>query len=151
MDEVAWLGRAVELARENVAGGGRPFAALVVRDDAIVATGVNTALAEVDPTAHAELLAIRSACRVLNSLTLPGCLLVASGQPCPMCQAAAVIAGVERTIYAASIEVTAAGGFDSSPVTRELARPFAERASSFAHVPVVDADAPFNEWRERAT
>jgi guanine deaminase len=151
VDESGWLERAVELARENVAGGGRPFAALVVHNDAIVATGVNTALADVDPTAHAELVAIRAACRALNSLALPGCLLVASGQPCPMCQAAAMIAGLERTIYAANIEITATGGFDSSPVARELARPLTERASSFAHVPVAGAEAPFSEWRERST
>ena len=144
MDEAGWLGRAVELARENVANGGRPFAALVVRDDAIVATGVNTSLADLVPTAHAELLAIRAACRTLGSLTLPGCLLVASGQPCPMCQAAATFAAIERTVYAASIDVAAAAGFDSSPY-------FPERASTFVHVPVADAEAPFSDWRERAT
>ena len=151
MDEAGWLGRAVELARENVANGGRPFAALVVRDDVIVATGVNTSLADVDPTAHAELLAIRAACRTLGALTLSGCLRVASGQPCPMCQAAAMFAAIERTVYAASIDVAAAAGFDSSPVAKELARPFPERASTFVHVPVAGAEAPFNDWRERAT
>lgn len=151
VDEARWLTRAVDLARENVAGGGRPFAALVVRDDAIVATGVNTSLADLDPTAHAELLAIRAACRALGSLALPGCLLVASGQPCPMCQAAAMLAAIERTVYAASIDVTATAGFDSSPVARELARPFPERASTFAHVPVAGAEAPFDDWRKRAS
>ena len=151
MDEAGWLERAIELARENVASGGRPFAALVVRDGAIVATGVNSSLADNDPTAHAELVAIRAACAALGSLTLSGCLLVASGQPCPMCQAAAIYADIERTIYAAGIDVTSIGGFDSSPVAAELARPFSERSSQLVHVPAAGADVPFREWSEPAT
>ena len=71
-----------------------------MREGTVVATGVNTSLVDSDPTAHAELLAIRAACRALDSLTLLSCLLVASGQPCAMCQAAAIYAQIGRTIYA---------------------------------------------------
>ena len=151
MDDNGWLEQAIDLARENVARGGRPFAALIVRDDEVVATAVKTSLVDLDPTAHAELIAIRAACQALGSLSLSGCLLVASGQPCPMCQAAAIYADIERTIFAADLAVTTIGGFDSSPVAAELARPFSERAAPIAHVPTAAAVAPFKDWRDRAS
>ncbi|WP_233750501.1 nucleoside deaminase, partial [Bordetella bronchiseptica] len=84
--------------------GGRPFGALVARDGVVLARGVNRMLADHDPTAHAELLALREAGRALRSARLDGCVVYASGQPCPMCLAAMRMSGVARAVYAYSNE-----------------------------------------------
>ncbi|WP_016746294.1 nucleoside deaminase, partial [Rhizorhabdus wittichii] len=103
-DEQRFLRAAIELARDNVAQGGRPFGAVVVKDGAIVAVGVNEILATNDPTAHAELGAIRAAARRLGSPDLSGCTVYASGHPCPMCMAAMRMAGIGAVAYAYSNE-----------------------------------------------
>jgi guanine deaminase len=99
------LARAVSLAVANAAQGQLPFGALVVRSGAVLATGVNTALRDHDPTAHAELAAIRAACKDLKDLQLTGATVVSSSEPCAMCHAASLVAGAERIIYAAPKEV----------------------------------------------
>jgi guanine deaminase len=95
---------AVRIALDNAAAGQLPFGALVVKDGEVLATGVNSAVADHDPTAHAELAAVRAACRRLQSLWLNGATLVSSCEPCAMCHAAALITGVERILYAAHKE-----------------------------------------------
>lgn len=110
--EQAWLAEAVELARRNVAAGGGPFGAVVVRAGEVVATGTNRVTAELDPTAHAEVTAIRGACRALGTFQLSGCVLVSSCEPCPMCLAAALWARLDRVLYAADRDDAAAAGFD---------------------------------------
>jgi guanine deaminase len=147
-EEEQWLGQAVGLALENVAAGGQPFGALVIMGGKLVATGVNRGIQDCDPTAHAELVAIREACRALEQPTLPGALLVASCEPCPMCQAAAVLAGVERVVYAATGIEAAAAGFDVSGVSEELAAPFDERRIPLVAVPVQEQTQPFEAWTE---
>ncbi len=155
MSEDRWLAQAIELAVANVAEGGRPFGALVIRDGAVLATGVNRALQDNDPTAHAELLALRTAAQRIGSSTLAGAVVVASGQPCPMCQAAAMLAGVERIIFAAEVEHAVAAGLGQLAVTvgEELKLPLDERVLvPIVHVPHEDAERPFSEWltRQRA-
>jgi tRNA(Arg) A34 adenosine deaminase TadA len=103
-DVTALLRRAIGLAVENASAGGLPFGALVVRDGLILGTGVNTSLRDHDPTAHAEVEAIRSACRAAGRLTLPGAVVVSSCEPCALCHAAAVGAGIDRLVYAAPKE-----------------------------------------------
>ena len=103
--EAAFLGRAVDLAVDNAAAGQLPFGALVVRDGEVLATGVNTSLRDHDPTAHAEVEAIRTACRDLHTPALPGATLVSSCEPCALCHAAAATAGIVRVVYAAPKEV----------------------------------------------
>jgi len=110
--ESQWLDRAVTLAAENVAAGGGPFGALVVRGDELIATGTNQVTPTLDPTAHAEVVAIRAACRELGSFALAGCLLVASCEPCPMCFASALWARVDRIVFTADRHDAAAAGFD---------------------------------------
>lgn len=152
MDEDKWLAQAIELALENVKEGGRPFGALVVRDREILATGVNRALQDNDPTAHAELLALRAAAQRIGSLTLEGAIVVASGQPCPMCQAAAMLAGVNRMLFAAGVEHAVAAGLGqlTVDVAEELQRPLDQRVLvPMMHAPHEDAEQPYIKWRER--
>jgi guanine deaminase len=147
--ESEWLAEAVALAEGNVAEGGRPFGALVVLDGAVVAAGVNRTEQDDDPTAHAELMAIRAACAALGSSQLPGALLVASCEPCPMCQAAAFMAGVERVVFAATSEDAARAGFDISGLADQFSKPFPDRPLALQHAETAGAGRPFDLWLSR--
>ena len=116
------LSRAVELAIANISStAGGPFAAIIARGDRIVARGVNSVVPDRDPTAHAEIAAIREACRRLDSTDLAGHVLYASCRPCPMCFAAARWAGVDRVVYALSSEDAGEMGFMDAEMHRMLA------------------------------
>jgi tRNA(Arg) A34 adenosine deaminase TadA len=122
------MARAIALAVENVrSGGGGPFGALVVRDGTVLATGVNAVTRLNDPTAHAEVMAIRAACEALGSFQLDGCDLYTSCEPCPMCLGAIYWARPRRVFFAASAEDAAAAGFDDSLIYRECSLPWSER------------------------
>jgi tRNA(Arg) A34 adenosine deaminase TadA len=128
MSAVEFLKQAIELALENVRRrGGRPFGAVLVRDGVVVATGVNEVLANHDPTAHAEMQAIRSAAAALGVSGLRGAAMFASGQPCPMCLAAMYLTGIEQVHYAYSNEDGAPYGLSTAPIYAELARPPEQR------------------------
>ena len=131
-----FLEEAIRLARDNIDAGGRPFGAVVVKDGRIVATGVNTILADKDPTAHAEMSALRAASRTLGSPDLSGCAVYASGHPCPMCMAAMRLAGVGEVAYAYSNEDGAPYGLSTAAVYADLAKPFTEQSMRIRHVPV---------------
>jgi len=148
-DERAFLAAAIDLARENIARGGRPFGAMVVKDGAIVATGVNEILATHDPTAHAEMAAIRAASRKLGSADLSGCRVYASGHPCPMCLAAIRIAGVSAVAFAYSNQDGEPFGLSTAAIYADLARPLAEQSMEIRHVPAADAPRPtlYAEWQ----
>lgn len=107
-----WLERTLALATDNVADGGGPFGALVVRAGTLVATGQNRVTRDLDPSAHAEVLAIRAACRALGDFSLAGCTLYTSCEPCPMCLATSLWARLDRVVYAADRDDAARGGFD---------------------------------------
>src|SRR5918994_4341112 len=127
---------AVRLARENAAAGALPFGALVVRDGAVLATGVNTALRDHDPTAHAELAAVRAACGELATLQLTDATVVASCEPCAMCHAAALVAGVARIIYAAPKEAVPDLGVPFPEVVAEMPEVWRRAGfDSVTHVP----------------
>lgn len=144
------LERAVSLALENAEAGQRPFGALVARDGDVLATGVNTALRDEDPTAHAETVALRAACRRVGAHDLPGAVLVASAEPCPMCRAAAVLTGVSRIVYAAPKEVAEAAGFALPPALAELEAAWRELAPRLVeHVPTPGAEQPFARFAAR--
>jgi tRNA(Arg) A34 adenosine deaminase TadA len=135
-DETRFLAEAIELARANIAEGGRPFGAVVVRDGAVVATGVNEIHTTNDPTAHAEMTALRAASGKLGSPDLGGCVVYASGHPCPMCMAAMRISGVKRVAYAYSNDDGAPFGLSTAAVYEDLAKPFAEQSMAISYVPV---------------
>lgn len=145
-----WLQQAVDLAVSNVADSGGPFGAIVVRDGEIVATGSNRVTATFDPTAHAEVVAIRAAGTRLGSFSLAGCVLYSSCEPCPMCAASALWARLDRVVYAADRDDAAEGGFDD----RAFYDLFAHQPPADWPTPVVGlrpegAFAPFRAWLDK--
>ena len=146
-DDAAHLARAVELAVQNVAAGGGPFGALIVGPDgAVLAEGQNRVTRDLDPTAHAEVVAIRRACQAAGSFSLAGSTLYTSCEPCPLCLSAALWARVDRVVFAADRHDAATGGFDD----REFYELFARDRSTW-HIPIDsvrpdNASAPFDAW-----
>lgn len=134
------------LAEENVRQGGGPFGALIVRDGVVLAEGMNRVTAHQDPTAHAEVVAIRAACQASGSFELRGCELYTSCEPCPMCLAAAYWARLDRVYFAASREDAAAAGFDDEFLYREIAKPLDERQLPIRRLEVHARCAPFEAW-----
>jgi tRNA(Arg) A34 adenosine deaminase TadA len=123
-----FLRRAIALATKNVvSGAGGPFGAVIVRDGQIVAEAVNTVTASLDPTAHAEVNAIRAAAKALGTFTLAGCQLYTSCEPCPMCLAATHWARMEAVYFGASAADAARAGFDDALLYEELRKDTAER------------------------
>lgn len=147
-----FLARAVELARQgSQAGDGGPFGAVVVHNGQIVGEGWNRVVAGKDPTAHAEVTAIRAACATLGHFHLTGCTLYASSEPCPMCLAAAYWARVERIVFANSRAEAAAIGFCDDELYGELACEPCQRRIPMIHHPLPDALAPLRAWANDPT
>jgi tRNA(Arg) A34 adenosine deaminase TadA len=145
-----FLCEAIDLARENLRNGGRPFGAVVVKDGAVIATGVNKVTAVQDPTAHAELQAIRAASRALGSLRLDGCAIYASGQPCPMCLAAMHVTGIGEVTYAYSSEDAEPYGLSRADIYAEMAKPLAQQSIKATYLPVrPDGSDLYEMWRHR--
>ncbi|WP_369310015.1 nucleoside deaminase [Providencia rettgeri] len=120
MSDKQFLQQAISLAQENVQAGGRPFGAVVVSQGKVVATGVNQMLELHDPTAHAELMALRQAGKVLNRVKLDDCVVYASGQPCPMCLAAIRMAGISRIVYGYSNQDAEPFGLSTEEIAKAL-------------------------------
>jgi len=135
--------REAEAAR---AEGGGPFGAVVARGGRVLATGRNAVVPTADPTAHAEVVAIRAACRVLGTHRLAGCELYTSCEPCPMCLAAAYWARLERVAFACTRDDAAAIGFDDAHLYRELALPRADRALEAVPLLRDEALEVFRAW-----
>ena len=144
-DDERFLREACRLATESAAGGGGPFAALVVRDGELLASGTNRVVAEGDPTAHSEVVALRAAATRLARHDLSGTVVYASCEPCPMCLTAAWWARVDRIVYAATAEQAAAAGF-ADVAFREAVAGRAPRPAPLDHVPLDTASAPFEAW-----
>lgn len=144
-----FMERAIELAEESVRNGGGPFGCVVVRDGRIVAEGTNRVTATNDPTAHAEVVAIREACRVLDRFQLDGCELYTSCEPCPMCMGAIYWARPTRVYFAATAEDAARAGFDDSFIFDELRRPLPDRRIEFVPLMREEAQAPFRLWQAK--
>ena len=145
-----WMAEAVRLALESVAAGGGPFGAVVVCDGAVVGRGSNRVTLDNDPTAHAEVMAIRDACRTLGRFDLGGCELYTSCQPCPMCLGAIHWARLERLWYAATEADAAAAGFDDEAIHYELCAPNERRRLPAEPLPIPEALAPFDAWRAKS-
>jgi tRNA(Arg) A34 adenosine deaminase TadA len=131
------------------AGQGGPFGAVIARDGVIVGRGWNQVTSANDPTAHAELMAIRAACRRLGSFRLDGGELYASCEPCPMCLSAAYWARLGRIYFAATRDDAAAAGFDDGVIYREVALPHAQRALPLQPLLRPEALAAFAEWKNK--
>ena len=146
----SFMKRAIELAVENTHREGGPFAALVVKDGIVIATGANQVTRSNDPTAHAEMEAIREACRVLGDFQLTGCDIYTSCEPCPMCLGAIFWARPARVFFAATHDDAAAAGFDDSFIYRQIDVPHSLRSIPMVHVVDEQATRPFEEWANKA-
>lgn len=146
-----WMERAVELALQNIAQGGQPFGAVLVKDDEIIGEGVNELHLRPDSTGHAELLALRRAQEKLGSIDLRGTIMYASGAPCPMCFGAMAMAGVDKAYYANSLaDAMAVGLSRSSEVYADLQKINEERVFRMIHMPVEDiAKSPMHVWHSK--
>lgn len=147
--EQKYLDRAVELARNGMlAGNGGPFGCVIVRDGNIVGEGSNMVTSTNDPTAHAEVVAIRNACAALNTFQLDGCVVYTSCEPCPMCLGALYWARVQKVIYANTRQEAAAIEFDDEFIYNEISTDFMARQIPFVHEPHEGAKQVFEEWRK---
>lgn len=145
-----FLHLAVELAAANVANGGGPFGALIVRDETVIAGSGNRVTANLDPTAHAEVMAIRQACQKLGDFQLTDCILYTSCEPCPMCLGAIYWARLKAVYFACSRFNAAEAGFDDSFIYDEIPRAPAERNIAMHYLQLSGADAPFQAWNRLA-
>ena len=144
--DTRWLERTVEVATLNIANGGGPFGALIVRDGSLVAEGQNRVTADLDPTAHAEVVAIRAACRAEQSFSLAGATLYTSCEPCPLCLSAALWARVDRVVFAADRHDAARGGFDDLEFYDLFARDRESWHIAVESVRIPQSPAPFDAW-----
>jgi guanine deaminase len=142
-----WTRQAIELAVNNARSGeGGPFGALVVKENSLIASGVNIVTAINDPTAHAEVVAIRAACQKLGAFRLDGCELYSSCEPCPMCLGAIFWARLKAFYFSSSRQVAAAAGFDDAHIYDEFAlAPGTRSIPGYCVLPERGGE-PFEEW-----
>jgi guanine deaminase len=144
-----WMNQAIDLALNNVrTGRGGPFGAVIVKGDQIIATGVNSVTATKDPTAHAEIVAIRAACEFLGTHQLHGCHLFSSCEPCPMCLGAIYWARPDSYYFSCTRSSAAEAGFDDSYIYEQLHLKPEERAIPGHCVLTEKGHAPFVEWAQ---
>jgi guanine deaminase len=145
----AFMARAIQLSLENVRSGrGGPFGTVVVKEGNVVAEGVNQVTATNDPTAHAEVLAIRQACQKLRCFELGGCDLYTSCEPCPMCLGAIYWARIDKVYFGNLAKDAAKLGFDDSAIYRELTQPYSQREIPMIQMMREEALAAFRAWEE---
>ena len=148
-----FMQKAIDLSIENVANGGGPFGAVIVLNDKVVGTGVNRVTALNDPTAHAEVSAIRAACRALGTFSLADCEIYTSCEPCPMCLSAIYWSGIRKIYYCNTKKDAAAIDFDDDFIYQELAKPVAARSVNAIHMEELHEDAlkAFRAWESNPT
>lgn len=145
--KIAFMREAIRLADENISSGkGGPFGAVVVKDGKIVTAVANRVTSTNDPTAHAEVVAIREACKILETFDLSGCEIYASCEPCPMCLGAILWARIEKLYYAAGRKDAAMGGFDDEEFYIEIAKPAEEQKIKPTQLLQDEAVVVFNHW-----
>lgn len=145
-----YLLRAIEVSRVAMESGrGGPFGAVIVRDGKAIAEGSNEVLAANDPTAHAEVVAIRRACEKLKTFSLEGATLYSSCEPCPMCMAAIYWARISRLVYANTRDAAGQIGFDDALIYDEIAKLPAARRLACEHMPLPEAEAAFRAWENK--
>jgi|SRR5665213_2199838 len=142
-----FMARAIELSIENVrSGNGGPFAAIVVKDRQVIAEGANRVTTTNDPTAHAEVVAIREACKKLGTFELIDCDLYTSSEPCPMCLGAIYWARFRRVYFGNTAADAANAGFDDSFICQEIARPHSQRRIPMSEMMREEALEAFRVW-----
>ena len=148
-EDKRFMQMAIDLSVENVANGGGPFGAVIVRDGEVVASGTNRVTANNDPTAHAEVSAIRAACTKLGNFKLEGCTIYTSCEPCPMCLSAIYWAGISRIFYGNTKDDAKAIDFDDSFIYDQIALPYAERSIPCNNIMREEALAAFRAWEAK--
>src|SRR5580704_9121509 len=145
-----FMQRAIALALENVQSGlGGPFGALVVKDRKVIAEAANQVTSTDDPTAHAEMLAIREACKKLGTFQLAGCEIYASCEPCPMCLGAIYWSRLDRIYFAGTAADATQAGFDDSFIYQEIAKPHGQRKIPMLQLMREDSQVPFRAWAQK--
>ena len=150
MPQNSFMEEAIELSRKNVReGNGGPFAAIIVKDGEVIARGTNLVTLTNDPTAHAEVVAIREACKRLKTFQLRGCELYATCEPCPMCLGAIYWARLDRVYYASTRDDAAQIGFDDLWIYEELLLPLPKRKVRMTQIMRDEALAAFRDWEKK--
>ena len=145
-----FMQKAIELSIENVRSGrGGPFAALVVKDGVVIAQGTNCVTSTNDPTAHAEILAIREACRALGDFQLSGCEIYTTCEPCPMCLGAIYWARPAKVFFATTSKDASAYGFDDSFIFEQVKLPVSQRKIPMVQVMREEALEAFRAWEQK--
>lgn len=144
-----FMRQAIELARRSVDQGGGPFGAVIVKDGQVVATGHNRVVPSCDPTAHAEVTAIRAAAEALETFDLSGCEIYTSCEPCPMCLGAIYWARIDRMYYGCDQQDAARIGFDDSFIYREIALDPAQRRLRSCRLLADEAREAFRAWEAK--
>lgn len=145
-EDKRFMRMAIDLSIENVANGGGPFGAVIVKDGKVVATGVNRVTANNDPTAHAEVNAIRNACSKLKDFHLNDCICYTSCEPCPMCLSALYWAGVSRIWYGNTKADADKIGFGDDFIYKEIEKPYQDRSIPIAGMMRKEALEAFKAW-----
>jgi guanine deaminase len=145
-----WMDEAAQLSLDNIqTGEGGPFGAVIVKEGKIIARGNNRVTSLNDPTAHAEVVAIREACQSLGTFQLDDCEIYTSCEPCPMCLGAIYWSRLKKIYYANSRQDAAAVGFDDALIYQEMARPLEQRIIPVEHLPNEKAAQAFRLWVEK--
>ena len=149
-DDETFMRHAAMLSRATMdSGRGGPFGAVIVRDGKIIAEGANEVTSSNDPTAHAEVVAIRRACAAVEDFSLAGATIYSSCEPCPMCLSAIYWARLDRLVYANTRDQAAAIGFDDAFLYDEVPKAPLERQMPTRHLPSAEAEATFHAWAEK--
>ena len=144
-----YMQRAIDLSIDNVKNGGGPFGAVIVKNGEIIAEGVNRVTANNDPTAHAEVSAIRAACQKINDFKLNGCTIYTSCEPCPMCLSAIYWAGIKDIYYGNTKKDAEAIGFGDNFIYRELSLPTSQRSVPMRPMKRTEAQQAFRDWQKK--
>lgn len=142
--------QAIALATESVRNGGGPFGAVITRDGEIIAQASNSVTIDTDPTAHAEVNAIRKACRKLGTFDLSGCKIYTSCEPCPMCLGAIYWAHIDTIYYGNNRRDAADIGFDDDFIYKEIEKPMLQRSTPIRQLLQAEALSSFMEWKDKA-
>jgi tRNA(Arg) A34 adenosine deaminase TadA len=149
MSDDDYMRRALHLAERSVARGGGPFGAVIVLGGQIVAESSNSVTENLDPTAHAEVMAIRKACQALRRFSLAGGVIYSSCEPCPMCLGAIYWARLERLVYANDRNDAAVIGFDDRHIYEQLAKPIGQQTLPVTRLLADEAKAAFQAWQNK--
>ena len=149
-DDRRFMQMAIDLSIENIDEGGGPFGTVIVRNGELVSKGANRVVPNNDPTAHAEVVAIRNACQKLQTFDLSGCTVYTSCEPCPMCLSALYWAGIERICYANTKRDAAAIEFDDSFIYDQLRLDYDRRSIHCEHFMRKEAIVAFDKWRDKS-